>query len=109
LDSLINGEGVLEITNDSNGFLRSPDYNYLASPDDIYVTQGQIKQFGLKAGDTVIGKIRPPKEGERHYVLRSVESINGRTPQEARDRIHFDYLTPFFRKKCCNLRPIVRF
>jgi transcription termination factor Rho len=105
LDSLINGEGVLEITNDSNGFLRSPDYNYLASPDDIYVTQGQIKQFGLKAGDTVIGKIRPPKEGERHYVLRSVESINGRTPQEARDRIHFDYLTPLFPQEMLQLAP----
>ena len=105
LDSLIEGEGVLEITNDSNGFLRSPDYNYLASPDDVYVTQGQIKQFGLKAGDTVIGKIRPPKEGERHYVLRNVSSINGRTPQEARDRVHFDYLTPLFPQEMLQLSP----
>ncbi|MDD2345805.1 MAG: transcription termination factor Rho [Bacteroidales bacterium] len=89
-------EGVLEIVNDGYGFLRSSDYNYLNSPDDIYVSQSQIKLFGLKTGDTVKGTIRPPKEGEKYFPLVKVDEINGRSPEEVRDRIPFDYLTPLF-------------
>ena len=81
---------------DGYGFLRSSDYNYLNSPDDIYVSQSQIKLFGLKTGDTVEGTIRPPKEGEKFFPLIKVERINGRTPEEVRNRVHFDYLTPLF-------------
>ncbi len=95
-DGTILSEGVLEIVNDGYGFLRSSDYNYLNSPDDIYVSQSQIKLFGLKTGDTVRGYIRPPKEGEKYFPLVKVEEINGRTPEEVRDRIPFDYLTPLF-------------
>lgn len=95
-DGTILSEGVLEIVNDGYGFLRSSDYNYLNSPDDIYVSQSQIKLFGLKTGDTVRGYIRPPKEGEKYFPLVKVEEINARTPEEVRDRIPFDYLTPLF-------------
>jgi transcription termination factor Rho len=92
-------EGVLEIMTDGYGFLRSSDYNYLNSPDDVYVSQSQIKLFGLKTGDTVRGTIRPPKEGEKYFPLIKVELINGRTPDEVRDRIPFDFLTPLFPMK----------
>lgn len=95
-DGTIVSEGVLEIVNDGYGFLRSSDYNYLNSPDDIYVSQSQIKLFGLKTGDTVKGTIRPPKEGEKYFPLVKVDEINGRSPEEVRDRIPFDYLTPLF-------------
>ena len=95
-DGVISGEGVLEMMPDGYGFLRSADYNYLTSPDDIYVSQSQIKLFGLKTGDTVRGSIRPPKEGEKYFPLVKVDSINGRTPAEVRDRVPFDYLTPLF-------------
>jgi len=98
-DGIITSEGVLEIMTDGYGFLRSSDYNYLNSPDDIYVSQSQIKLFGLKTGDTVRGTIRPPKEGEKYFPLIKVEKINGRTPEEVRDRIPFDYLTPLFPMK----------
>ena len=95
-EGIISSSGVLEIMQDGYGFLRSSDYNYLNSPDDIYVSQSQIKLFGLKTGDTVEGTIRPPKEGEKFFPLIKVERINGRTPEEVRNRIHFDYLTPLF-------------
>ncbi len=95
-DNSIVNEGVLEIMPDGYGFLRSSDYNYLTSPDDIYVSQSQIKLFGLKTGDTVHGSIRPPKEGEKYFPLVRVETINGRIPAEVRDRVPFDYLTPLF-------------
>ena len=96
LDGVILGEGVLEIIPEGYGFLRSSDYNYLSSPDDVYVSPSQIKLIGLKTGDTVVGSIRPPKEGEKYFALLRVETINGKTPQEIRDRIPFDYLTPLF-------------
>jgi transcription termination factor Rho len=95
-DGIISNSGVLEIMPDGYGFLRSSDYNYLNSPDDIYVSQSQIKLFGLKTGDTVKGTIRPPKEGEKYFPLIKVEEINGRDPDFIRDRIPFDYLTPLF-------------
>jgi len=95
-EGAVTSEGVLEIMPDGYGFLRSSDYNYLNSPDDIYVSQSQIKLFGLKTGDTVKGSIRLPKDGEKYFPLIKVESINGRTPEEVRDRIPFDYLTPLF-------------
>lgn len=95
-DGAINNEGVLEIMQDGYGFLRSSDYNYLASPDDIYVSPSQIKLFGLKTGDTVKGFIRPPKEGEKYFALLKVESVNGKTTEEIRDRVAFEYLTPLF-------------
>ncbi len=99
LEGIISSEGVLEIMPDGYGFLRSSDYNYLNSPDDIYVSQSQIKLFGLKTGDTVLGTIRPPKEGEKYFPLIKVISINGKTPEEIRDRIPFDFLTPLFPQK----------
>jgi transcription termination factor Rho len=102
-DNTITNEGVLEIMPDGYGFLRSADYNYLSSPDDIYVSQSQIKLFGLKTGDTVKGSIRPPKEGEKYFPLVRVESINGRLPADVRDRIPFDYLTPLFPTERLNL------
>ena len=102
-DNVIINEGVLEIMPDNYGFLRSSDYNYLSSPDDIYVSQSQIKLFGLKTGDTVRGSIRPPKEGEKYFPLVRVESINGRVPAEVRDRVPFDYLTPLFPTERLNL------
>ncbi len=95
-DGIVSGEGVLEIMPEGYGFLRSADYNYLSSPDDIYVSQSQIKLFGLKTGDVVRGPIRPPKEGEKYFPLIKVEDINGRTPDYIRDRIPFDFLTPLF-------------
>ncbi|MCS6821326.1 MAG: transcription termination factor Rho [Microscillaceae bacterium] len=95
-DGIITSEGVLEIIQDGYGFLRSPDYHYLASPDDIYVSPSQIKLFGLRTGDTVRGQIRPPKEGEKYFALLRVESVNGKTTEEIRDRIPFEYLTPIF-------------
>ena len=95
-DGLLNGIGVLEIMQDGYGFLRSSDYNYLNSPDDIYVSQSQIKLFGLKTGDVVEGPIRPPKDGEKYFPLVKVERINGRNPEFVRDRIPFDFLTPLF-------------
>lgn len=103
LDGAVITEGVLEVIQDGYGFLRSADYNYLNSPDDIYVSQSQIKLFGLKTGDTIRGAIRPPKEGEKYFPLIKVEEINGRTPEEARDRIPFDFLTPLFPEKKFNL------
>ena len=95
-EGLILNSGVLEIMPDGYGFLRSADYNYLNSPDDIYVSQSQIKLFGLKTGDNVTGSIRPPKEGEKYFPLIKVEEINGRSPDYIRDRVPFDYLTPLF-------------
>jgi transcription termination factor Rho len=102
-DNTITNEGVLEIMPDGYGFLRSADYNYLSSPDDIYVSQSQIKLFGLKTGDTVKGSIRPPKEGEKYFPLVRVETINGRIPADVRDRVPFDYLTPLFPTERLNL------
>jgi transcription termination factor Rho len=95
-DGIIVSSGVLEIMPDGYGFLRSADYNYLNSPDDIYVSQSQIKLFGLKTGDTIKGAIRPPKEGEKYFPLIKVEEINGRDPDFIRDRVPFDFLTPLF-------------
>ena len=95
-DCTVQAEGVLEIANDGCGFLRSADYNYLPSPDDIYVSPSQIKLFGLKTGDTILGTIRPPKAGEKYFPLVKVDYINGRRPEEIRDRIGFDFLTPLF-------------
>lgn len=95
-DGIVTTTGVLEIMPDGYGFLRSSDYNYLSSPDDVYVSQSQIKLFGLKTGDTVTGTIRPPKEGEKYFPLIKVLEINGRDPEFIRDRVPFDYLTPLF-------------
>lgn len=95
-DGAIQGEGVLEMMPDGYGFLRSSDYNYLSSPDDVYVSPSQIKLFGIKTGDTIMGSIRPPKEGEKYFALLKVDTVNGRTPDEVRDRVPFDYLTPLF-------------
>jgi transcription termination factor Rho len=96
-DGLIDNEGVLEIMSEgSYGFLRSPDYDYLASPDDIYVSPSQIKLFGLKTGDTINGTVRPPKDGEKYFALLKVTSVNGKTSEEIRDRVPFEYLTPLF-------------
>src|SRR6266545_3526919 len=95
-DGVIMSEGVLEMMPDGYGFLRSSDYHYLSSPDDVYVSPSQIKLFGLKTGDTVYGAVRPPKEGEKYFALLKVESINGKSPEEVRDRVPFDYLTPLF-------------
>ena len=95
-DGAIQGEGVLEMMPDGYGFLRSSDYNYLSSPDDVYVSPSQIKLFGIKTGDTITGSIRPPKEGEKYFALLKVDTVNGRLPEEVRDRVPFDYLTPLF-------------
>jgi transcription termination factor Rho len=95
-DGIILAEGVLEMMPDGYGFLRSSDYNYLSSPDDVYVSPSQIKLFGLKTGDTVHGAVRPPKEGEKYFALLKVDTINGKRPDEVRDRVPFDYLTPLF-------------
>jgi transcription termination factor Rho len=102
-DGVILAEGVLEMMPDGYGFLRSSDYNYLSSPDDIYVSPSQIKLFGLKTGDTVYGAVRPPKEGEKYFALLKVETINGKGPDEVRDRVPFDYLTPLFPFEKLNL------
>src|SRR3974390_2622780 len=95
-DQAIHGEGTLEILPDGFGFLRSPDYNYLPGPDDIYVSPSQIRRFSLRTGDTVSGQIRPPKEGERYFALLKVESINFEDPESTRDKILFDNLTPLY-------------
>ncbi|WP_414672822.1 transcription termination factor Rho [Lacibacter sp.] len=102
-DGVIQGEGVLEMMPDGYGFLRSSDYNYLSSPDDVYVSPSQIKLFGLKTGDTVYGSVRPPKEGEKYFALLKVDTINGKRPDEVRDRVPFDYLTPLFPYEKLNL------
>ena len=102
-EGVIESEGVLEMMQDGYGFLRSSDYNYLASPDDIYVSPSQVKLFGLKTGDTVFGKIRPPKENEKYFALIEVSKINGKSPEEVRDRIPFKYLTPLFPEEKLNL------
>ncbi|MBS1665794.1 MAG: transcription termination factor Rho [Bacteroidetes bacterium] len=102
-DGIIQAEGVLEMMPDGYGFLRSSDYNYLSSPDDVYVSPSQIKLFGLKTGDTVHGAVRPPKEGEKYFALLKVESINSKGPEEVRDRVPFDYLTPLFPFEKLNL------
>ena len=102
-DGLIENEGVLEIMQDGYGFLRSSDYHYLASPDDIYVSPSQNKLFKLKTGDTVRGSIRPPKEGEKYFALLRVETVNGKTTEEIRDRIAFEHLTPLFPQEKLNL------
>ena len=95
-DGILMATGVLEVMPDGYGFLRSSDYNYLSSPDDVYVTQAQIKLYGLKTGDVVDGWIRPPKEGEKYFPLSSVQSVNGRSPEFIRDRVPFEHLTPLF-------------
>lgn len=102
-DDILTGSGVLEIMPDGYGFLRSSDYNYLSSPDDIYVSQQQIKMLGLKTGDVVEGMIRPPKEGEKYFPLVKVQNINGRTPEYIRDRVPFEHLTPLFPDEKFNL------
>jgi transcription termination factor Rho len=102
-DGVILSEGVLEMMPDGYGFLRSSDYNYLSSPDDVYVSPSQIKLFGLKTGDTVYGAVRPPKEGEKYFALLKVETLNNRSPEEVRDRVPFDYLTPLFPHEKLNL------
>ncbi len=103
-DGIIETEGVLEILPDNNyGFLRSSDFNYLSSPDDVYVSQSQIRLFGLKTGDTITGEVRPPKEGEKYFPLIKIKEINGRTPDYVRDRIAFEHLTPLFPNEKFNL------
>jgi len=102
-DGVILSEGVLEMMPDGYGFLRSSDYNYLSSPDDVYVSPSQIKLFGLKTGDTVHGAVRPPKEGEKYFALLKVDTINAKKPDEVRDRVPFDYLTPLFPFEKLNL------
>jgi len=96
MDGVIEGVGILEMMSDGYGFLRSADYNYLTSPDDVYVSPSQIKLFGLKTGDTVVGAVRPPKEGEKYFALLKVSKINGLDPEKTRERIPFEYLTPLF-------------
>ncbi|MBF8148358.1 transcription termination factor Rho [Winogradskyella sp. F6397] len=102
-DAIIESEGVLDIMQDGYGFLRSSDYNYLSSPDDIYVSQSQIRLFGLKTGDTVLGHVRPPKEGEKYFPLIRVSKINGQNPNVVRDRVAFEHLTPLFPQEKFNL------
>jgi transcription termination factor Rho len=102
-EGMVTTEGVLEIMPDGYGFLRSSDYYYLNSPDDVYVSQSQIKLFGLKTGDTIRGSIRPPKESEKYFPLIKVEKINGKIPEDVRDRIPFDFLTPLFPEEKFNL------
>lgn len=102
-DGIIETEGVLEIMPDNYGFLRSSDFNYLSSPDDVYVSQSQIRLFGLKTGDTVTGEVRPPKEGEKYFPLIKIIAINGRSPDFVRDRISFEHLTPLFPDEKFNL------
>jgi len=102
-DGIIESEGDLEIMQDGYGFLRSSDYNYLSSPDDIYVSQSQIKLFGLKTGDTVHGTVRPPKDGEKYFPLIKVNKINGLDPEVVRDRVSFEHLTPLFPEEKFNI------
>ena len=102
-DGIIESEGVLDIMQEGYGFLRSSDYNYLTSPDDIYVSQSQVRLFGLKTGDTVLGHVRPPKEGEKYFPLIKVSKINGLSPNVVRDRVSFQHLTPLFPDQKFNL------
>lgn len=103
MEGVVSTQGVLETVPDGYGFLRSPDYNYVASPDDVYIPGFMIKQNGLKTGDTVRGTIRPPKENEKYFCLVKIESVNGRTPEEVRDRVAFEHLTPLFPDEKMNL------
>jgi transcription termination factor Rho len=103
IDGLIMAEGVLEVMPDGYGFLRSSDYNYLSSPDDVYLTPQQIKQWGLRPGDTVTAAVRPPAQGEKFFILLKVDTINGKRPEEIRDRVPFEYLTPLFPEEKLNL------
>ncbi|MFM7639000.1 MAG: transcription termination factor Rho [Bacteroidota bacterium] len=103
MEGVVSTQGVLETVPDGYGFLRSPDYNYVASPDDVYIPGFMIKQNGLKTGDTVRGTIRPPKENEKYFCLVKIESVNGRTPEEVRDRVAFEHLTPLFPDEKLNL------
>ncbi|MDA9588609.1 transcription termination factor Rho, partial [Flavobacteriaceae bacterium] len=102
-DGIVQTEGVLEMMSEGYGFLRSSDYNYLSSPDDVYVSQSQIRLFGLKTGDTVLGSVRPPKEGEKYFPLIKVDKINGLDPKVVRDRVSFEHLTPLFPQEKFNL------
>ena len=102
-DGIIESEGVLDIMQEGYGFLRSSDYHYLTSPDDIYVSQSQVRLFGLKTGDTVLGHVRPPKEGEKYFPLIKVSLINGLSPDVVRDRVSFEHLTPLFPDEKFNL------
>jgi transcription termination factor Rho len=102
-EGIVECEGVLEIVPDNYGFLRSSDFNYLSSPDDVYVSQSQIRLFGLKTGDTITGEVRPPKEGEKHFPLVKIKEINGRSPEYVRDRVSFEHLTPLFPQEKFNL------
>src|SRR3989338_3733993 len=102
-NGVIYGEGVLEILPDGFGFLRSPDSNYLAGPDDIYVSPSQIRRFGLRTGDTISGEIRPPKDSERYFALLKVEKVNFESPEKAKNKILFDNLTPLYPNKRINL------
>ena len=95
-EGIIESEGVLDLMQEGYGFLRSSDYNYLSSPDDIYVSHSQVKLFGLKTGDTVLGQVRPPKDGEKYFPLIKVKLINGLSPDVVRDRVSFEHLTPLF-------------
>ncbi|MFM1875152.1 MAG: hypothetical protein RL266_889, partial [Bacteroidota bacterium] len=107
-DGAVVSEGVLEVMPDGYGFLRSSDYNYLSSPDDVYVSQAQMKLYGLKTGDTVRGEVRPPKPGEKYFPLLNVERINGRDPDYVRDRVSFEHLTPLFPQEKFNIAPANR-
>jgi transcription termination factor Rho len=102
-DGIVQTEGVLEIMPEGYGFLRSSDYNYLSSPDDVYASQSQIRLFGLKTGDTILGSVRPPKEGEKYFPLIKVDKINGLDPKVVRDRVAFEHLTPLFPQEKFNL------
>ena len=102
-DGIVETEGVLEMMQEGYGFLRSSDYNYLSSPDDVYVSQSQVRLFGLKTGDTVLGSVRPPKEGEKYFPLIKVDKINGLDPKVVRDRVSFEHLTPLFPQEKFNL------
>ena len=102
-DGIVETEGVLDIMAEGYGFLRSSDYNYLSSPDDVYVSQSQIRLFGLKTGDTVLGSVRPPKEGEKYFPLIKVTKMNGLDPKVVRDRVSFEHLTPLFPQEKFNL------
>ncbi|NBS18656.1 MAG: transcription termination factor Rho, partial [Flavobacteriia bacterium] len=102
-EGIIHTEGVLEMMQEGYGFLRSSDFNYLSSPDDVYVSQSQIRLFGLKTGDTVLGTVRPPKEGEKYFPLIKVDKINGLDPKVVRDRVSFEHLTPLFPNEKFNI------
>jgi transcription termination factor Rho len=103
LEGIINTQGVLEVTPEGFGFLRSADYNYMSSPDDVYLASHQVRSHGLKTGDTILGTIRPPKEGEKYFALVKVERVNGKTLEEIRDRVSFEHLTPLFPDEKLNL------